>query len=53
MSRKKYKSDRTTTVLRVSKTRAKEVRNTARRAKETVFIATDKALALGLAVPKI
>ena len=53
MPRKRFRSDKMTTVLRVSKTRAKEVRNVAKRSKETVFVVTDKALALGLAVPKI
>ncbi len=53
MPRKRYRSDKTTTVLRVTKTRAKEVRVAAKKSQETVAVTTDKALAIGLAVPKI
>lgn len=48
MPRKRYRSDRTTTVLRVTKTRAKEVRGRAGRARKTVFVLTDEMLAFGL-----
>ncbi len=53
MSRKRFKSDKTTTVIRVTKTRAKEVRIVAKRDQQTIFLVTDKLLAAGLAVPKI
>ena len=52
MSRKRYPSDKKTTVVRVTKTRAKEIRNVAKRDQQTVFVATDKLLAAGLAQPK-
>jgi hypothetical protein len=53
MPRKRYKSDKTTTVLRVTKTRAKEIRTAARREQKTVFVVTDNALAVGLAPKQI
>lgn len=48
MSRKRFKSDKITTVLRVSKVRAKIVRTAAKNAKENLFVTTEKILARGM-----
>ncbi len=48
MSRKKYKSDRTTTAIRVTKTRFKQVKAIAKRDRQTMFTATDKIIENGL-----
>lgn len=49
MARKKFKSDRTTTTLRVTKTRFKDVKAVAKKSRETMFVSADKILAAGLA----
>ncbi len=52
MSRKKYPSDKTTTTVRVTRTRFQQVKTVAKEARKTMFVAVDQILAAGL-TPKL
>ena len=45
MPRKRFPSDKKTTVIRATKTRVKDLKKRSKKDNETLFVTTDKALA--------